>query len=196
MAGLDEDLQDYRFGLSASWEIDVWRRMRNARDAAQLRYLATIEERGLMVTRLVAEIASLYYELLALDQQAEVVAHRDYSDGQISYPSSPLALGLSFSDSSVQIKQLQKEAGWDPAADTTKAQFNDKVNKFLIRYLKEVIAPAFTLAKAELEACEARLASPRASRSNLTRSLSSAARCPRKAFWSSARAESRFSESA
>ena len=75
MAGLDEDLQDYRFGLSASWEIDVWRRMRNARDAAQLRYLATIEERGFMVTRLVAEIASLYYELLALDQQAEVVAH-------------------------------------------------------------------------------------------------------------------------
>jgi len=75
MAGLDENLQSYSFGLLVSWEIDIWNRLRNLADAAVNRYLATVEGRRFMVTRLVAEIASLYYELMALDQQLAVVEH-------------------------------------------------------------------------------------------------------------------------
>lgn len=74
MAGLDPTLQNYEFGLYASWELDVWGRLRKLAKAASRRYLASIEGRNFMVTRLVAEIASLYYELMALDQQLEVVS--------------------------------------------------------------------------------------------------------------------------
>lgn len=66
-------LQKYEFGLYASWEIDVWGRLRNLANAASHRYLASIEGRNFMVTRLVAEISSSYYELLALDRQLQVV---------------------------------------------------------------------------------------------------------------------------
>ncbi len=71
--GVSPTLQDYGFGLYASWEIDVWGRLHDLADAAAHRYLASIEGRNLIVTRLVAEIASLYYELMALDQQLAVV---------------------------------------------------------------------------------------------------------------------------
>ncbi len=66
-------LQKHEFGLYASWELDVWGRLRNLASAASHRYLASIEGRNFMVTRLVAEIASSYYELLALDRQLQVV---------------------------------------------------------------------------------------------------------------------------
>lgn len=72
-AGLDPNLQSYSVGLYASWEIDIWNRLRNLADAAAEGLLASIEGRRFMVTVLIAEIASLYYELMALDQQREVV---------------------------------------------------------------------------------------------------------------------------
>lgn len=68
-----EPLPDYSFGLRASWELDVWKRLRNARKAAALRYLATQEGRNFMVTQLVSEIAESYYELLALDNMMDII---------------------------------------------------------------------------------------------------------------------------
>jgi len=62
-------LANYQLGLSASWEVDIWRKLRNARKSAATRYLASVEGRNFMVTNLIAEIANSYYELLALDNQ-------------------------------------------------------------------------------------------------------------------------------
>lgn len=73
VAGTSPTLPYYAVGFYASWEVDIWRRLRNLRDAAVNRYLASIEGRNFLVTRLVAEIASSYYELMALDEQLEVV---------------------------------------------------------------------------------------------------------------------------
>ncbi|PQO25657.1 hypothetical protein C5Y96_22820 [Blastopirellula marina] len=58
-------------GLTANlfWRIDIWRELRNARDAAMQRYAEAVEVRDYFVTRLVAEIAENYYELTALDQR-------------------------------------------------------------------------------------------------------------------------------
>lgn len=67
-------LPDVHGGLAASWEIDLWGKLRNAARAANHRYLATIEARHFMVTQIVAEVASSYYELIALDAQLDVVA--------------------------------------------------------------------------------------------------------------------------
>jgi len=56
-----------------SWELDVWKKLHNARDAAVRRYLSGIEGKNFVVTNLVAEIANAYYELLVLDNQLGIV---------------------------------------------------------------------------------------------------------------------------
>lgn len=68
-----EPLPDYRLDVYASWEVDVWRKLRNAKKSAYTRYLASVEGRNFMVTNLIAEIANAYYELLALDNQLSIL---------------------------------------------------------------------------------------------------------------------------
>ena len=68
-----EWLPDQRIGIYAKWEVDIWKKLRNAKKAAITRYLATIEGKNFVVTNLIAEIANSYYELLALDNQLEIV---------------------------------------------------------------------------------------------------------------------------
>jgi len=47
--------------------------LRDAKKAAVTRYLATVEGKNFVITNLVAEIANSYYELLALDNQLDIV---------------------------------------------------------------------------------------------------------------------------
>ncbi|APQ17194.1 TolC family protein [Maribacter hydrothermalis] len=68
-----EPLTDFSAGLFASWELDVWKKLRNSKKAAALEYLSTIEGKNFMVTRLIAEIADSYYELIALDNQLAII---------------------------------------------------------------------------------------------------------------------------
>ena len=68
-----EPLPDYLLGLSATWEIDIWNKLHNAKKAAVSRYLSTVEGKNFVITNLVAEIANSYYELLALDNQLDIV---------------------------------------------------------------------------------------------------------------------------
>lgn len=66
-----EPLGNYQFGLHASWELDVWKKLRNATKVATMEYMASIEGKNFLVTNLVAEVANTYYELVALDNQLE-----------------------------------------------------------------------------------------------------------------------------
>lgn len=66
-----EPLQDYTFGIRANWEIDIWKKLRNGKKAAVEEYLASVSGQQFMKTHLIAEIATAYYELLALDNQIE-----------------------------------------------------------------------------------------------------------------------------
>jgi NodT family efflux transporter outer membrane factor (OMF) lipoprotein len=68
-----ELLPDFLLEARATWELDFWRKLRNAKKAAVTRYLASIEGRNFMVTNLISEIAESYYELLALDNQLEII---------------------------------------------------------------------------------------------------------------------------
>ena len=67
--GFPDPLPRFMVAADVSWEIDIWRKLRNARDAASLRYLGTAEGRNYVVTRMVAEVARNYYELLAADNR-------------------------------------------------------------------------------------------------------------------------------
>jgi outer membrane protein, multidrug efflux system len=66
-------LGNYILGLNASWEIDIWKKLRNAKKAAVYRYLSTQEGKKFMVTNLIANIANAYYELMALDNQLQIL---------------------------------------------------------------------------------------------------------------------------
>lgn len=68
-----EWLPDFRVGAVASWEADIWKKLRTDKQAAVTRYLSTIEGRNFVITNLIAEIANSYYELLALDNQLAIV---------------------------------------------------------------------------------------------------------------------------
>jgi NodT family efflux transporter outer membrane factor (OMF) lipoprotein len=64
-----EPLPDFLLRLNFLVPVDIWRELRNARDAAWQRYFAAIERRNNFVTRLIAEIAENYYTLMALDNR-------------------------------------------------------------------------------------------------------------------------------
>lgn len=91
--GVPVHLQHYSVGFSASWEVDIWKRLRNAAKAANYRYLSSLEGKNFMVTQIVAEIARSYYELMALDNQLDV-----------------LKRNIEIQQSALQIVRLQKEA--------------------------------------------------------------------------------------
>ena len=86
-------LQNYAFGANATWEVDIWKKLRNSKKAAVARYLSTIEGKNFIVTNLVAEIANDYYELRALDNQLIIIRK---------------AIGLQ--DSALEVMKIQKEA--------------------------------------------------------------------------------------
>jgi len=68
-----DPLPDFYFGANASWEVDIWKKLRNAKKSAVFRYLSSTEGKNFMVTNLISEIASSYYELMALDNQLEIL---------------------------------------------------------------------------------------------------------------------------
>lgn len=71
--GVPTNLQTGRVGLVTTWEVDIWNKLRNASKAAYYSYLSSVEGRKFMVTRLVAEIANSYFELMALENQLDIV---------------------------------------------------------------------------------------------------------------------------
>jgi multidrug efflux system outer membrane protein len=91
---IPEHLPDYYAGFQASWEADIWGKLRNRKKAALARYLAQIENRNWVITNLVAEIASHYYELLALDNEAVILNET-----------------IVLQENALAIIELQKEAG-------------------------------------------------------------------------------------
>jgi outer membrane protein, multidrug efflux system len=70
---MPDPLPDFLLAAYATWEVDIWHKLRNAKKAAVTRYLSTVEGRNFVITTLIAEIANSYYELLALDNQLEIV---------------------------------------------------------------------------------------------------------------------------
>jgi NodT family efflux transporter outer membrane factor (OMF) lipoprotein len=62
---------NFLIGFNLLWQVDIWRQLRDARDAAAQRFLGATNERDYLVTRLVAEIAENYYELMSLDKRLE-----------------------------------------------------------------------------------------------------------------------------
>ena len=75
-------LNDYQVALSASFEIDVWGRLRRASEAARAGVLASEEGRRTVVLTLVSTVANGYIQLRALDRQLEIALQTSQSLGE------------------------------------------------------------------------------------------------------------------
>ncbi|MFL6235533.1 MAG: efflux transporter outer membrane subunit [Thermoanaerobaculia bacterium] len=61
-----------QLNVNASWEIDLWGRIRRSNEAALAQYLASEEARRGVYLSLVAEVATRYFQLRELDLQLEI----------------------------------------------------------------------------------------------------------------------------
>ncbi|PRD52082.1 efflux RND transporter permease subunit [Sphingobacterium gobiense] len=91
---IPEVLPDYFVGVRASWELDLWGKLRAQKNAAFNSLLAENEARRLVETELVTNIASAYYELLSLDAKIKVFDNN-----------------IVLNEQALEITELQKEAG-------------------------------------------------------------------------------------
>ena len=68
--------------VNASWEIDLWGRIRRLNESARAQFLASQEARRGVTISLIAQVAQNYFQLLALDQQLEIARQSTNSFGQ------------------------------------------------------------------------------------------------------------------
>ena len=66
---------DVEYGVKAniSWELDLWGNLRWANDVAIAEYLSSVEGQRALMMSLVAEVAEIYFELIALDNELLIV---------------------------------------------------------------------------------------------------------------------------
>ncbi|MCW3806361.1 efflux transporter outer membrane subunit [Plebeiibacterium marinum] len=59
-------------GLTTSWEVDAWGKLKSTKKARYASLLNTMEYKNLVQTNIIAGVAQLYYTLLSLDEQLRV----------------------------------------------------------------------------------------------------------------------------
>ena len=87
-------IEDYTLSIAASWEIDVWGKIKRQKEAAFANYLQSYEAARAVQTTLVANLANGYFNLLMLDKQLDITRRN-----------------LLLSDTLVRIMILEKAAG-------------------------------------------------------------------------------------
>ncbi|WP_421919453.1 efflux transporter outer membrane subunit [Marinifilum sp.] len=70
--GNGPNYENYQLNGSISWEADIWGKIRSNKRASRAAYLQSEASRRAIESSLVADMASAYYQLLALDAQVEV----------------------------------------------------------------------------------------------------------------------------
>ncbi|RXK50909.1 TolC family protein [Aquirufa rosea] len=91
---IPEHLPDYMIGLQSSWEVDLWGKLSKRKRASALRYLATEAGQQWYITSLVSEVAGMYGQLVALDQELDI-----------------LKTNIAIQNSALSLVKIQKEAG-------------------------------------------------------------------------------------
>lgn len=85
---------DIFIGFQSFWEIDLWGKLKNKRNAAIKRFLASEKGRQAMITSLVGEVASLYYELMSLHDKINI-----------------LKKNINLQEQGLEIMEIQQEGG-------------------------------------------------------------------------------------
>ncbi|WP_424040591.1 TolC family protein [Prevotella nigrescens] len=68
-----EATKSYTLPLASSWEIDLFGNLRNAKKAAQMTMIQMQDYKVAVQTKLICNVANLYYTLLMLDRQKQII---------------------------------------------------------------------------------------------------------------------------
>jgi multidrug efflux system outer membrane protein len=71
-ANVSLDTSYTQAGFSLGWELDVWGRVRRLNEAARAQYLASEEGRRGVVTTLIADVTTQYFQLRELDLELDI----------------------------------------------------------------------------------------------------------------------------
>ena len=69
--------KSYQLPISASWNVDLFGNLLNAKRSAQMQLLATQDYQTVVKTNLISGVANLYYTLLMLDRQVQIVGEME-----------------------------------------------------------------------------------------------------------------------
>lgn len=107
---MPDPLADFQGGFTLDWEVDIWNKLRTEKKSAAMRYLSTVEGKNFVLSSLIAEIATKYYELLSLDNQLDIIA--EY---------------IRLQEKALEVSKIQKEAA--AATELAVKQFEAELAK-------------------------------------------------------------------
>jgi len=79
----DRTTENYSLGLTASYEIDLWGRLRSQRDAAVFEAIATEADYHTAAISLAAEVANTWYQLVETDLQLKLLAQQKETNTKV-----------------------------------------------------------------------------------------------------------------
>ncbi len=132
---------DFWLGLNATWEIDLWGKLKNKKKAAQLRFWATESGQHWLTSLLVAQTASLYYELLALDQEQKIL----FENMELQQSAMEIVKALKEAGKATELAVVQFES---QLGNTRSAQYRNKqriaevtnlINSLAGRYTGDIV---------------------------------------------------------
>jgi outer membrane protein TolC len=116
-------IENYLTSFNLSWEVDIWGKLRNQKEATLAEYVQTYEAAKAVQTQVVANIAQGYFNLLMLDRQLEIAKRN-----------------LSLSDSFFVATQLLKDAGLATSLAVQQASSQKQSTALLIPQLEQNIS--------------------------------------------------------
>src|SRR6476646_1325080 len=116
-------VENYQAVVNLSWEVDIWGKLRNQKDATLAEYLQTYEAAKAVQTQLVSDIAQGYFNLLMLDKQLDVARSN-----------------LALNDTFFLATQLLRNAGLANSLAVERASSQKQTTVLLIPQLEQDIA--------------------------------------------------------
>lgn len=113
-------VEDYTLNAGISWEIDIWGKVKNQKEAALNEWLQSLEAKKTLQTKLIASAASSYYTLLMLDDQLAIARKN-----------------LALSDNTVKLIRIQFENGEATALALQQAEVQYKSTQAIIPDLEQ-----------------------------------------------------------
>lgn len=112
----DRTVDQYQFTGNLSWEADIWGKIRSNKRALTANFMRSVAAQQAVQTQLVANIATTYFQLLALDAQLKVVdstlGNRIKSVeviGQLKEAGNVTAVGVKQTEAQLYATQLIRE---------------------------------------------------------------------------------------
>ena len=116
-------VENYQAAVNLSWEVDIWGKLRNQKEATLAEYLQTYEASKAVQTQLVADIAQGYFNLLMLDKQLEIAK-----------------TNFALNDTFLRATQLLRDAGLANSLAVERAASQRQTTELLIPQLEQDIA--------------------------------------------------------